>query len=183
MEVEHFLRKVPDQHPEARNLYNNCFHACRYCNRARGTAANVDADGNRLLNPGEDVWEIAFEVSGGEIRPQPGNGDAKYTCEIYAFNEPTKVLLRRRRQETIEECLALADRQEMQALQDELLSGSAAAVDAAKKLWEAHNRARKDLRQFAAVPWDADRACRCHSTEHHSLHAVLDEQTLEIDLE
>jgi hypothetical protein len=183
MTIEHFLRKAPDQHPEARNRYDNCFQACRYCNRARGIVENVDGEGNRLLNPCTDVWQNAFEMSRDEISPRDGNSDAAYTCDTYDLNAPIKVTLRQRRRETIEECMALANRQEIRALHDELLSGSTAAVDAARKLWDAHKRARKDLRQFKAVPLDADWTCQCEHIGDFSLHAVLDEQTLEIDLD
>jgi hypothetical protein len=129
---------------------------------------------------------------GDELNPQPGNSDASYTWETYDLNDPRKIELRRKRRESIEVCIALADRESIRALHDKLLSRAfassdpvliEAAVETARKLWEAHGRARKDLRQFAAIPRDADGVCRCHSTGGHSLNTVLDEQTLEVDLD
>jgi len=52
----------------------------------------------------------------------------------------------------------------------------------AKMLGRKILRATRELRRRAAVPRDADAACRCGHAEHHRLPVWLDAQTQEVEL-
>jgi len=177
MWVEHF---VPVSRSNARrNLYTNCFYACKFCNSARGNAPVADGQGPRLLNPCRDIWNRAFTLKDDEIRPLGNNPDAVYTCDTYDLNDPRKVTMRRSRREILTERLTVVKRGPR--LHDRMMrravkSGDPTFVDDAKALWQGYKLAFADLERFTPIPHDADPRCRCGQARHRTLPRALKEQ-------
>lgn len=188
MSVEHF---VPVSAEEAlTNDYENCFYVCRFCNGARGTTSSIGNDGQKLLNPCQEVWsEHFFAAAGDRLLPYAGDSDAVYTAQVYDLDDPRKVRVRRSRRERIEEwtdllsqapdllrsLIADAQRTRSPERQKNLLR-------AAEEIRVSLLRATRDIRRFAAVPRDADPGCRCSETRDCCLPGPLEEQMLEVDL-
>ena len=183
-QVEHF---VPRSHDEARtNEYANCFYVCRFCNGSRGAKRNIDAAGNRLLNPCTDVWGQAFTLSDDEVRA--GTSDAVYTRDAYDFNDPRKVRLRRRRRLTIRERLDFL--KEGQAMKDRLLDRAAEVrdpeladelIDVARLIEQRLRLAWQDLELFQILPRDLECPCAYGDEDRCSVPAALEEQAIDVE--
>jgi hypothetical protein len=182
-EVEHF--HTQSAFPQLKNDFDNCFNACRYCNRARGSLEAETSDGRRLLNPCTDVWSDFFQRVGDELLPVPGDPNAAYTCETYQLNEPIKLKMRSLRRMTIEECVEVL--RDGQTLHDELTSKWLEQRDellivAAQKLNESRRMAMRVLTSFAGIPEDAHVACRCDTVVHHCAPPIMAVITMNIPL-
>jgi hypothetical protein len=103
----------------------------------------------------------------------------------YDLNEPRKTRLRRMRRERIHEWVELlADGpRQVKALLD--LSQQALSMEEARELVRAAEllrgcvlRASMELLRYTVIPKDSDTTCRCGRSDHHTLPAWLDEQTL-----
>lgn len=172
--IEHHIPKSADE--TLIDTYENCFYACRYCNRARGIAPVAQA-AQRLLDPCSVAWAEHFVVSGDELRPRPGDADAAYTHEAYGIDAPRKVAYReaRRRRiddahkalreipDAIDQLLNLAERVAKDDRPDVLRS--------AERLRRALDGAAATLARYRAIPVDHDVACRCGTS--HELPAFL----------
>ncbi|MCP3959108.1 MAG: HNH endonuclease [bacterium] len=178
-QIEHF---VPVSH-KGTNLYPNCFYICRFCNRARSAAANVDPeDGRRLLSPTSSVWAEHFVVAGDEIEAREGSDDAAYTRDAYDLNDHRKAARRRYRREAIDECLAMVRESGSicrRLLEDAVATHKPELVDAAKAIEAGLRRAWRDLEVFEVVPPDAPSRCAC-DVEAPSIPRLLEEQSIEI---
>jgi hypothetical protein len=185
--VEHFAPVSAQQ--ETSNQYANCFYACRFCNRARGTAPVVTREGRRLLNPCDDVWGDCFLVSSEDLLlPAEGDPDAAYTAQAYDLNDPRKVVMRRSRRERLEEWLQLL--REGPNLEAELLQRTDAAtpterarqnLEAARSLRRCIEAALRDIQRYAVIPDDADASCHCGSPPPLEIPAWLGDQTPRLD--
>lgn len=182
-QIEHQVPVSRDE--EGVNEYTNCFYICRLCNGARSAKPNFDPQsGRRLLDPCRDVWDEAFVLSGDEIKPRDGSGDAAYTHEAYDLNDPYKVGMRRYRRETIRERLEVLEREP--ALHERLLekartSGDPEFIEMAHELEGGLRRAWRDLGLFPAIPRDAPCPCECGDDSLCRIPPVLEEQALEIE--
>lgn len=183
-EVEHFITQKEDS--GQRNVYANCFHSCRYCNRARRAMERVNPTGNRLLNPCTSVWNLAFELFADRMHPRGSNADAEYTHEAYKLDEPIKVRMRRMRRETISELIPLVNGREMWRIQRELIEkgrrlGLPEFVEAARILGLSCKRARQDIKMFSAIPDDCE-TCRCEDDGNSTLPASFEQSLVAIQL-
>ena len=182
--IEHFSPVSAAQ--ERTNDYGNCFYACRFCNGARSSSPTADPAGRKLLNPCDEAWGTHFAYDEDRLLPRERDVDAAYTEEIYDFNDPRRVAIRRWRRERLEEHLrvlregpplirALLDAcaEVEPARGEQLLRGAQAIRDDVQ-------RALRDLQRFAAIPQDADLTCRCGREGHHALPQYLVDQTFEI---
>lgn len=186
MQIEHAVPR--SQHPFQRDAYSNCFYICERCNKHRGALPNQDGEGNVLLDPCAMAWSGHFKLVDDHLRPNPGDGDAKYTWESYNLDDPVKVGLRERRRQWIERhAEALADTLELEpALLDQWV-GEAESGDVtellerlakAQGLTKARRLLLENLSIFEPIPRDHDTSCRCGHADHHSLPDVLAEQTV-----
>lgn len=179
MHVEHF---VPQSRSRgSRSSYSNCFYICRFCNLARNALPNQSGDGRQLLNPVDQVWLEAFVASGDEIRPRLANdADATYTCETYRLNDRRKVRLRKVRREVVDDCLDYlrrASEMERRLLEQVEEGGGIDHLETAWAIAAVRSLAYRDLLRYQAVPADRPAECPCGDTKHHTLPAVLEEQT------
>jgi hypothetical protein len=183
--VEHHVPVSSDR--SVVNSYQNCFYACRFCNRSRSDSSVVDRRGKGvLLDPVTAAWGQHFKIVGDELLPVDGDANAAYTAWIYDLNDPRKVRMRRSRRERLGEWLELL--RDGPRLLDRLLERAAqepknrslALLKAAEELRRSIRRASRDIERFAAVPRDADTKCRCGRDDHHTLPDWLEEQLLEI---
>jgi hypothetical protein len=184
MQVEHF--ELASREEDKINLYANCFHACKFCNQARGKLPNRDGQGRRLLNPCESVWQDFFMSASDELEVRVDSSDAAYTRDSYDFNDPRKMLMRRKRREAVEEALKLF--REAPAVSDRLLEkglrlqeegrGEEAArhFNKSRELWLLFVRSCRQLELFPAIPEDAPSPC----TGSAAWSTPLDSQTLSI---
>ncbi len=187
MGIEHFSPVSAD--PKQAGSYANCFYCCRFCNENRWKTPPVDPLGSKLLNPCTHVWGSHFFVAEDHLLPVEADSDAVYTAVAYDLNDPRKREMRRARQERLDECLAL--------LEDGpgLIASALAACRRARTRQEAvallavAARLRKEILRtikgtlrHAAAPMDADRSCRCGTTENHVLPGWLEMQTLEVEV-
>lgn len=167
------------------NDYENCFYSCRLCNGSRARARIVDRPGRRLLNSCLDVWADHFEATSDDcLRPRSGDVDAAYTHRIYDLDDRRKVALRQARRERIGEALeVLRDVPELLGLLLERIREQPSdlfALRVAELLSASIQRARSDLHRYAAIPKDANRACRCGRSDHHELPPGLAEQLIKV---
>jgi len=163
--VEHYWSQRDK--PESKDLYANCFYACRFCNTARG-ATPIGRGARRLLNPCRAAWADHFTpTDGGELAPKDGNAAAAFTAATYDINDPRRTSLRRKRRRVIPDALRVLE--ESPALIDHLLTMAAsssphdrvALVQAAEELNVQRARAVRLLRAYALIPADADQRCSC----------------------
>jgi hypothetical protein len=179
--VEHF---VPVSHEGAINDYQNCFYACRFCNQARADAPVIDSRGRRLLNPCDNVWAQHFRLTDSCLTPV--SDEAGYTHEIYDLDDPRKIERRKFRRERLQEWRQLLSEGPavLEGLMSRLLTGPVEnqidILKAADLLRQAIGNALRDIRRYAAVPGDADEACRCESGDHCSLPDVYSRQTSDL---
>jgi hypothetical protein len=179
--VEHFVPKSRDR--AGRNIYNNCFYACRFCNVSRGIALNEGAEG-KLINPCERAWQDAFVLSEDKIWPcDERDRDAVYTLDTYRLNDVPKVKMRRLRRLAIRR--RIADYEETQTFERDLLDlavagGGVRAARMAKAISKLRWNAYMDLWKFRGIPDRHDTSCLCGHTRHHNLPAVLEEQMIDI---
>jgi len=184
--VEHF---VPVDAGGEVNSYENCFYACRFCNGSRATSPIVDRQGRRLLHPCGQVWADHFKAtSDGRLLPVEGDSDAEYTHEIYELDDSRKVEIRQARAERLEESLLtlkegpLLLESMMERLREEPPEQSSDLLHLAERLRRSIAYAVKTVGRYAAIPRDADPACRCGRNDHHRLPAGLADQLLDIPL-
>lgn len=183
--VEHF---IPVGGAGPINDYSNCFYACRFCNQARSDLPVVSGK-QRLLDPCANVWAEHFTLTADDqLVPVDGDSDAAYTHQSYDLDDPRKVDRRRVRRERLGEWRQLLE--EGPGLLEELLartseqpsSGQRAFLQAAEWLRRSIESAILDIQRYAAIPPDADAACRCGYNDHHALPTGLGSQVVEIKL-
>jgi hypothetical protein len=181
--IEHFV--PASEGGDQINKYENCFYVCRFCNGSRSDSPIVDDEGNRLLNPCIAVWADHFSPTEDD-RLDPLDSNAAYTAKIYDLNESRKVKLRRWRREHLQEWIGIL--KDGPRLLTALLEQSANAasseesgnlIETAAILRDSIRRASNELLRYAAIPSDADPACRCRRNDHHVLPLWLQEQTAE----
>ncbi len=187
MTIEH--QTLKSKAPKKANDFENCFFACRLCNRARGTKPR-EHQGARLLDPTHKAWVDHFELVEDRLRPVPGDIDAEYTRFAYDLDDPEKVSRRRARRELLTDRLLLLARigEELSALLDLAERLRSLGSPSFKSAWkeivslrlQAH-RALQVLRLYRAIPDDAPRACRCDPQPELSLPDVLGRQVVDID--
>lgn len=149
-----------------------------------------DEQERQLLDPTCVAWADHFELDGDRLVCRSGDVHAAYTHETYDLDEQRKVDLRAARAELIRESLKLLEDGPLRierllqiAQRAQLGIEQRRQID--EEIEDIRRRmadARRDLRQRAAVPGDASRACRCRSTEHHELPLALASQMLELEL-
>jgi hypothetical protein len=175
--IEHFVPARTE--PWRINQYDNCFYACRLCNRARSGRPVIDSTGRSLLDPCRHRWADHFRITDdGWLLAREEDGDAAYTEWAYDLNDLRKVELRQWRATTIREHLELIA--EAPDLEERLLAESAGGLGGLRtiqRLREGARIARAFMKQYMAIPRDADPACRCGRNDHHTLPSWLEEQT------
>ncbi len=180
--VEHFFLQSRDE--GKRNLYANCFYACRFCNVSRGETPNVDPYGRSLLEPCETAWPEGFTISRDRIHPRSEpDGNAAYTCATYELNDPRKLRMRRLRRLTIRDRVSFLKRTrsiEADLLDDAARGGGSEYSELAQAITDARRRAHMDLLRFRPVPEDRDWPCSCHRVKRPRLPAVLQEQLIDL---
>ncbi len=166
--IEHF--EPQKSAPELKDVYTNCFYVCRFCNRARGGARTVDANGVRLLNPSTDAWNAHFTLSNDRIEPVQGDARALRTEKVYRINVDRKVVSRSHRRTLIEGHTKLIEGapHRISGLKRALANLSGDALTDQEAIWGAIIalqkdvvRARKDLERYADPPIDRPEFCRC----------------------
>ncbi|MFY9823783.1 MAG: hypothetical protein WAM82_20555 [Thermoanaerobaculia bacterium] len=167
------------------NDYENCFYACRFCNRTRSRAPLVDESGRRLLNPCSHAWGRHFVVSDDD-QLVPLDPDAEYTERTYALNDLRKVRRRRIRRERLTEWLSLirqgpARVKALIALSERVTSIADAELllDEAMALRRRVGLAMQEVQRYFAVPSDAATPCSCGLEDQCRLPAWLDSQAFE----
>ena len=188
MGIEHFLPVSADQRQV--NSYENCFYCCRLCNEARSSVPSEDGGGRRLLNPCTDAWGSHYFLSQDDrLLPAAGNPDAWYTLNAYDLNDPRKIEMRRIRREDLDDWLEVLIegpdllKSTLKAYRrTDTREEMARLMSLAKMLGRKILRATRELRRRAAIPRDADAACRCGRAQHRRLPAWLDAQTQEVEL-
>lgn len=181
--VEHRAARSAD--PSSESAYENCFYACRLCNRARSFLPISTAEA-RLLDPTSDRWGTHFNLAGDQLSPAEGDPDAAYTHRAYQLDDPRKVIRRRARRTWIEtqlqhlndltgeiaKLLPLADsalRRDLDEFAEVLLTIRAVRADV--------RRALGALAIYRAIPADAPSDCRCSPPQDYSLPEWLELQT------
>ena len=170
--------------PQLADEYGNCFYACRFCNRARSRAPNVDANGRRLLEPCTTAWAARFHQHGFSF--QPCDSDAEYSAEVYDLNDPRKREMRRSRAGSIGRALRLLadgpDRaRRLLSVAERLPHGDRTVVlEAAEAVHDQVVAARQELVRFRMVPADADETCRCDQNVARQLPSFLAKQAIEV---
>jgi hypothetical protein len=172
MWIEHFTPASLDARQI--NDYENCFYACRFCNRSRWKAPLVDESGRRLIDPCRHVWGERFFLSEDDhLLPDKADPDAVYTAETYDLNDDRKVRRRRRRRERLTEWLAVLKggparikllitlAQRVSSLEDASL-----LVEEANSLRHRVILATLEIQRYFVVPVDADGSCPCGRDEH-----------------
>lgn len=185
--IEHFEPAALT--PERVNEYENCFYACLFCNRSRGSAPAVDAAGRELINPCSHAWAEHFRLlEDGRLVPAEADPGAAYTEEAYDLNDPRKVRRRFLRQARLDEWLSLLEEGPLRVRALIALSEGATTLeeaeillDAAASLRSAILRAWAEIQRYAAIPADADPVCACQKDERCVLPGWLDSQTQELD--
>ena len=164
--VEHF--EPQSTHPSLKDIYENCFYACRFCNRARGTKPVQDDNGVRLLNPCEDAWADHFKVVDDSLIP---TGARAIRTELaYRINADRNVRVRRKRREVIttrtQMLVDIAARvKKLSALSMSTNTEPdvrAMAVGWLRDLAAARAAAIQDLRRYINPPADRPRTCACN---------------------
>lgn len=185
--IEHFSPVSAD--PGQSGSYANCFYCCRFCNENRWKTSAVDPRGSKLLNPCTHVWGRHFFVSEDHLLPLEADADAVYTAASYDLNDPRKRAMRQARRKRLDEGLSLLE--EGPGLIASTLAAcrraktrqeAAALLAVADRLRQQVLRAVKEVLRHVAVPMDADRSCRCGTTEGRALPDWLEAQTLEIEI-
>lgn len=172
MTIEHHVTRQAD--PTLVDSYENCFYACRYCNRARGIV-RLSRSGPRLLEPCTVAWAGHFEIVGDELRPRDGDPDAAHTHQVYGMDDPRKVAYREARRRRLDDALRAVH--EIPEHVDRLLrieEDRPHILQVAERLRRALDDARATLAHYRAIPSDHDDKCRCSSA--HELPAFLAEQ-------
>lgn len=188
MWIEHFTPISID--PQAVNDYDNCFYTCRFCNRFRSMAPEVDESGRQLLDPVRHVWAERFSCSEDDrLFPDPADPDAVYTSEAYGLNDSRKVRRRRRRRERLAEWLAILSEgparvRRFVALAERLDSPkeSAMLLEEARLLLQSMRLASTEILRYAAVPQDAEDSCSCDRSDQRTLPDWLASQTFETEV-
>lgn len=186
--IEHILPQSSDE--TAKNKYPNCVYSCRFCNRARSNRP-VDGPDGKLLDPTKEPWAKHFTLDEDQLRPTPGNADARYTYESYDLDDPRKVTLRRWRRKVISHHRAyladrLAERTRLSSVLQQQIRDPAAIDEVSslscrlQRLSEEIGHALDDLEGYAAIPEDAPTECRCGVTTYHTLPEELERQTWEL---
>lgn len=185
--IEHF--SPASRAGEKVNEYENCFYACRFCNRTRSRAPLVDESGRRLLDPCSHAWSQHFVVSNDD-QLVPLDPDAEYTERAYALNDLRKVRRRQIRRERMTEWLSLIGQgpsraKALIALSERVSSIEDAGLllDEAMALRRSVDLAIQEIQRYFAVPVDADAPCSCGLEDQCRLPAWLDSQVLELALE
>jgi hypothetical protein len=187
MGIEHFSPVSDD--PGQENAYANCFYCCRLCNQTRSRLPVIDELGSKLLDPCTHVWENHFFLFDDLLLPVATDAEAIYTASVYDLNDPRKIMMRRARQERLDESLSLL--KEGPGLIDSTLAAcrrartrqeAAALLAVADRLRQQILRAFKEALRHLAIPTDADRSCRCDTTHGHILPGWLEAQTQEIEI-
>lgn len=184
MSVEHRVARSAD--PSQQNRYENCFLACRLCNRARGATPHEGAS-HRLLDPTQDSWGDHFELAEDCLHPLFAEGDAAFTHRTYDLDDERKVVRRRLRRLLVSDRLLLLQRigselEDLLRLAEVIRNRNPevffATVREIHRLRSDSLRALEDLRLFAAIPSDKPGDCRCASPEHLGLPTEFDAQTI-----
>ncbi len=182
--IEHHVPQDDRRSPLA-HAYANCFHSCRFCNRARGVAPVIDRDGRRLLEPCAVSWSERFVPGGDSLRPirregTAPDGDAEYTYETYDLDDPEKRRMRHLRADLIENALGmlahyLEQMPRLHRAAERASTGDDRLVilQAMDDLERDRGDARCDLARFAAIPEDRDSACRCATADACTLPTWL----------
>jgi hypothetical protein len=171
--------------PSMADDYNNNFYSCRFCNGARHTAPEVDAEGRRLLDACAVAWADHFGLEGDELRPLEGDRDADYTHRTYDLDDPRKRQMRHNRVRLVTEALrALSGtwqrKRDLLALAARKDVDRAEIIETVQLLELQRRRALEDLQRFDPTPADAPRECRCKA--RRTLPAHLDRQCLKLTL-
>jgi hypothetical protein len=188
MGIEHF--SPASRASEKINDYENCYYACRFCNRARSRAPLVDENGRRLLDPSSHVWGQHFVLSDDDRLVPVSGPDAEYTEQAYALNDLRKVRRRRIRRERMTEWLALIAQGPSRAKALIALSEKVPSIEDAQLLLDEAIALRrrvglaiKEIQRYFAVPADADYPCACGLEDQCRLPTWLDSQTFELALD
>ena len=169
--IEH---RVPQTDPidgaRLKDVYSNCYYACRFCNRARSTRPIVNAEGRRLLDPCVNAWTEHFFREGHEFLPL--DRDAEYTREAYDINDARKVTRREEREDTIRTAMEAVAEVPQVLARLTLLAAKAPDPEVAKEMKlqaELLRRAGRDLKRYATPPDDKPLTCSCIGAAHRTL--------------
>lgn len=182
MSIEHHVPQSRDPAGVHVDEYANCYYACRFCNRSRGAEPNVDAIGQRLLDPCRDAWGAHFTTTDDRLEPRPNDGDAARTHRVYDLDDPRKRLMRRHREDVLKEAFRILRggpqrlRRLLDAAARPMMPDRGALLEAAEDLRSLMGRAKRDVERFSAIPTDAEAACRCSTSEACSLPPFLETQ-------
>ena len=182
--IEHRIPQSTDR--GARNDYTNCIYSCRFCNGARSNNP-VEREGAHLLDPTQAIWSHHFVLEDDFLKPAEGDPDAEYTNESYNLNESRKVKLRKLRREMYAEYLALIKKGpakivQLMALAETRINEPEIAGElefCARILRQSIQKAIKGLQEYAAVPQDAPKECRCENVKL-TLPTGLESQVVEL---
>ena len=161
--------------PDLADEYANCFHACRFCNGARGKRPVTHSDGRRLLDPCSTPWGVRFRAEDGRMIPAAGDADAEYTHRTYRLDDERRVEMRRHRGRQLGG--ALRTLREAPGRIERLLRIAAKAPpevrreieDEVRDLSFRRGSAEEALLRYHAIPVDAPRACLCGVTVERRL--------------
>lgn len=156
--------------PGVVHKYSNLLYICRLCNNARGDTDVVDVSGRRLLDPTRDNWSQHFELVGDQLSPMSGDGDAAYTADAYAINDPRKVGLRRRRRQTVGD---LVENLKVMLRRRDRPDGLEPGEPA---------RLARQLGVWAWIPEDPPADCRCALASARTLPAPYQRQVVAIEV-
>jgi hypothetical protein len=182
--VEH--RELQKDKVDARNDYENCIYACRFCNRDRHIAPLLDPAGRALLDPTRHAWAHHFELRDDELVPFPNDRDAQYTWDSYKPDQPRKVAARRSRREKISGAL---EKLRVDRKREKQLLAIAARLGPSPDAEELFNQAQEVrgarrklvnelLQTYPLVPTDAPTTCHCKQKPDQTPPKWLTEQAL-----
>lgn len=186
MGIEHVIPQSADQ--GSRDDYSNCIYCCRLCNIARSNKP-LENNGRRLLDPTIEAWANHFRRNVDSLEPQPGNADAEYTHSAYDIDSPEKLMLRKLRRLTIEDHrvflkdapkLVVELLERANDLKDSNPVATSELIRASATLRGRIIAAMRDLNEYAAIPSDAPKECRCDPAVPLTLPAELDAQLIEL---
>lgn len=185
MTIDHFI-PVSTKAPEP-NAYENCYLACRQCNRAKD--AFCPPDDGELLDPCHHAWAEHFELVEGNLEPAGNDPRAKITLRVCQLNSERKIEIRQFRKQAHEEhratlratpsriasLLALAEelRPRQPETSDQLLA-------CARQLDEAQRKAWRDLARWRPEPRDRPRSCRCEKPPALELPPPIEAQVVTV---
>ncbi len=183
--IEHQLPQSHDPDGSRVNDYQNCFYACKFCNKARGTEPLVDPEGRRLLDPCSTIWADRFKRQGEELLPTTDDPDASRTHRVYDLDDPRKRAMRATRERILTDAFrALRECPPLIAQLLELAkapgSNRTGFIQAAEKIHELMTRAKRDLMRYSVPPSDSDSSCRCADHAVCNLPLFLTEQLIEV---